>query len=213
MEVPWIGGVKISHIILSSPSSGRRNSKTRRPGSKPKSWRIGQVSYEYENWVTLACFRARYPQLEIEEDPYATLPRTTMCRWRWRSPLTTAIPQLLRGHLKVTTNLAPSISPFSFSNRPGRGRLHMSPIENVFSSLLMKTPFLHSSCLLLFIVLPSVPSAGGDKIRRRLTCSGIRTRERYNIPPEDVRFPNFYSGQVVSWDVLYLWELDFFLSN
>ncbi|RWV80914.1 hypothetical protein GW17_00057733 [Ensete ventricosum] len=32
-----------------------------------------EVSYKYGYRVTLARFRVRYPQLEIEEDPYAIL--------------------------------------------------------------------------------------------------------------------------------------------
>ncbi|RWW50427.1 hypothetical protein BHE74_00043305 [Ensete ventricosum] len=36
--------------------------------------KIGQVSYGYRYRVALAHCRARYPMLEIEDDPYATLP-------------------------------------------------------------------------------------------------------------------------------------------
>ncbi|RRT37764.1 hypothetical protein B296_00034245 [Ensete ventricosum] len=36
--------------------------------------KMGRISYKYGYQVALACFWARYPQLEIEEDPYATLP-------------------------------------------------------------------------------------------------------------------------------------------
>ncbi|RRT71567.1 hypothetical protein B296_00015354 [Ensete ventricosum] len=36
--------------------------------------RMGQINYEYMYRVALAHFRARFPKLEIEEDPYATLP-------------------------------------------------------------------------------------------------------------------------------------------
>ncbi|RZS08554.1 hypothetical protein BHM03_00039542 [Ensete ventricosum] len=35
---------------------------------------MGQVSYKYEYQVALAHFRVRFPKLEVEEDPYATLP-------------------------------------------------------------------------------------------------------------------------------------------
>lgn len=36
--------------------------------------RTGQVTYEYGYRVALARFRARYPDLEIEEDPFVNLP-------------------------------------------------------------------------------------------------------------------------------------------
>ncbi|RZR92040.1 hypothetical protein BHM03_00020278 [Ensete ventricosum] len=33
------------------------------------------VTYEYEYWVTLAHFQVRYPDLEIEDNLFATLPK------------------------------------------------------------------------------------------------------------------------------------------
>ncbi|RRT73824.1 hypothetical protein B296_00032085 [Ensete ventricosum] len=36
--------------------------------------RTGQVSYEYDYQVALARFKARYPNLEIKEDPFVLLP-------------------------------------------------------------------------------------------------------------------------------------------
>ncbi|RWV78962.1 hypothetical protein GW17_00059977 [Ensete ventricosum] len=36
--------------------------------------RTGQVSYEYGYWVALTQFKARYLDLEIEEDPFMLLP-------------------------------------------------------------------------------------------------------------------------------------------
>ncbi|RWW59683.1 hypothetical protein BHE74_00033374 [Ensete ventricosum] len=36
--------------------------------------KMGWISYEYGYKVVLTCYLARYPQLEIEEDPYTTLP-------------------------------------------------------------------------------------------------------------------------------------------
>ncbi|RWW84680.1 hypothetical protein BHE74_00006701 [Ensete ventricosum] len=36
--------------------------------------KMGQVSSKYEYQVALAHFRVRFPKLEVEEDPYATLP-------------------------------------------------------------------------------------------------------------------------------------------
>ncbi|THU73110.1 hypothetical protein C4D60_Mb04t19340 [Musa balbisiana] len=36
--------------------------------------RTGQVTYEYGYRIALACFRARYPDLEVAEDPFASFP-------------------------------------------------------------------------------------------------------------------------------------------
>ncbi|RWV78273.1 hypothetical protein GW17_00060780 [Ensete ventricosum] len=36
--------------------------------------RLGQVSYEYKYQVTLAKFRAKYPNLEVEENLFTSLP-------------------------------------------------------------------------------------------------------------------------------------------
>ncbi|RWW26888.1 hypothetical protein GW17_00008702 [Ensete ventricosum] len=39
---------------------------------------LGRLRVRYG--ITLACFRVRYPQLEIKDDLYATLPEVTICR-------------------------------------------------------------------------------------------------------------------------------------
>ncbi|RRT66175.1 hypothetical protein B296_00039430 [Ensete ventricosum] len=59
--------------------------------------KIDRVSYEYGHKVALARFRGKYPQLEIEEDPYATLPEMMTCRWRQRFPSMIVIPHRHRG--------------------------------------------------------------------------------------------------------------------
>ncbi|RWW17376.1 hypothetical protein GW17_00018694 [Ensete ventricosum] len=63
---------------------------------------MGQVSYEYGYQVALAGFWARYPKLEVEEDPFKILPEDSMqqgkrvadhsqalCKggWPWSGPL------------------------------------------------------------------------------------------------------------------------------
>ncbi|RZS12592.1 hypothetical protein BHM03_00044076 [Ensete ventricosum] len=67
------------------------------PGFKFGLEKIDRVSYEYGHKVALARFRGKYPQLEIEEDPYATLLEMMTCRWRQRFPSMIVIPHRHRG--------------------------------------------------------------------------------------------------------------------
>ena len=41
--------------------------------------RSGQVTYEFRYRVAFARFRVRYPDLELELNPFADLPKTLIC--------------------------------------------------------------------------------------------------------------------------------------
>ncbi|RWW81827.1 hypothetical protein BHE74_00009741 [Ensete ventricosum] len=48
------------------------------PNFKSSLKKIGRVSYEFGYNITLTHFRTKHPGLEVEEDPYAILPKTIM---------------------------------------------------------------------------------------------------------------------------------------
>ncbi|RWW57627.1 hypothetical protein BHE74_00035568 [Ensete ventricosum] len=53
---------------------------------------MSHVSYEYGYWVVVARFRARYPDLKIEVDPFKLLPEDSHVSMAAKQPFDDSLP-------------------------------------------------------------------------------------------------------------------------
>ncbi|RRT40661.1 hypothetical protein B296_00056011 [Ensete ventricosum] len=54
--------------------------------------KMGQVTYEFGYWIALERFRAKCPDLSIEEDPFAERPEDTNVRMETSQPFDDSTP-------------------------------------------------------------------------------------------------------------------------